>query len=184
MTAPQEPHWQLPAAASPAPDAASRDWLLEPGSLTARIRTRCGASFHLDVIRETTAAPGEIPSAWPGDGSPRLREVTLNCGDTPLIFARTLIPDPATANDDWLLTLGNRPLGDVLFQAGGVREREFEIARLAPGDELFQAAARQRADLSVNLMRGADNAIWARRSWVNLHGEKLLICECFLPGLI
>lgn len=168
--------------------AAEAGWLLEPGSLTARIRSRCGEAFHLGVIREERAAPEEIPACWPaGKGAPRLREVTLNCGDTAMIFARTLIPDIATVNDDWLLALGNRPLGDVLFQAGGEREGSFEICRLGPGSELWNAAARHRADLSVNLMREADSesaVIWARRSWVRLHGERLLICECFLPGLI
>ncbi|MDX1455396.1 MAG: chorismate lyase, partial [Gammaproteobacteria bacterium] len=121
---------------------------------------------------------------WPGDTPARLREVTLNCHDTAMIFARTLIPDPAMAKDGWLAELGTKPLGDVLFQSGGEREGSFELCRLGPGDELFQAAARQRSDLSVNLMRDEAVTTWARRSWVRLHGERLLICECFLPGLI
>ena len=179
-------HWHEPRADELTP--AEADWLLEPGSLTARIRSRCGEAFHLDVVREVRAMPEEVPACWSAARSePRLREVTLNCGDTAMIFARTLIPDVATVNDEWLLALGNKPLGDVLFQAGGERENTFEICRLLPDDELWKAAARQRADLSVNLMREAiyeSAAIWARRSWVRLHGERLLICECFLPGLI
>lgn len=178
--------WHAPRANELTP--AEAGWLLEPGSLTARIRQLCSDTFHLDVVRETRASAEEVPECWPDGGSlPRLREVTLNCGDTAMIFARTLIPDVATVNDEWLLALGNKPLGDVLFQSGGEREDAFEICRLLPADELWKAAARQRADLSVNLMREASHvsaAIWARRSWVRLHGERLLICECFLPGLI
>lgn len=165
-------------------NAREADWLLEPGSLTARIRARCEQGFHLDVIREGAAAPQEIPDIWPYGSVARLREVTLSCENTALIFARTLIPDPASVKDTWLLTLGSKPLGDVLFQSGGVRESGFEIARLTVNDELFRAAARQHAGLSDKLTRDAKDFIWARRSWVSLHGERILICECFLPGLI
>lgn len=42
-------------------NAREADWLLEPGSLTARIRARCERGFHLNVIREGAAAADEIP---------------------------------------------------------------------------------------------------------------------------
>lgn len=177
MSSGNEPAWQSPEA-SDAP-AALRDWLLETGSLTQRIRAHCEEDFHLDVLREAVASEGEIPAAWPpGDIPPRLREVTLNCGDAPLVFARTLIPDPATVNDHWLLELGNRPLGDVLFQAGGERETGFELAPLDASTELGRAALAHVESGKVDA-----TTVWARRSWVCLHGERLLICECFLPGL-
>lgn len=178
----RENHWHKAGANELSPREA--DWLLEPGSLTARVRARCETAFHLTVVRETGASPEEVPEDWPYPALPRLREVTLNCGDTPLVFARTLMPDPATSGNEWLLSLGDRPLGDVLFQSGGTRDGDFEIALLTPESDLFQCAARQRADLSVNLMRNADACIWARRSWVNLEKSRILICECFLPGLI
>lgn len=159
---------------------AERDWLLEPGSLTQRIRARCGERFHLDVLREQTAAAEELPHAWPTDMAARLREVTLNCGETALVFARTLLPDPVATPDHWIMQLGNKPLGDVLFQSGGERQAGFELALLTAEHDLFQAAQRQRKSLSGNM----PVSIWARRSWVQLGNERLLICECFLPGLI
>lgn len=178
----QEPSWQPAASVTSAPTGLPGEWLLERGSLTARIRAHCSAGFHLDVLRETTATPAEIPAAWPQDSvPPRLREVTLNCGSRALVFARTLIPDPATVNDRWLLELGDRPLGDVLFQSGGEREDGFEIAALDASTELGRAALAHVADADSGKLEKAP--VWARRSWVRLHGERLLICECFLPGL-
>ncbi|MDX1444339.1 MAG: chorismate lyase [Gammaproteobacteria bacterium] len=177
MSSVHEPDWQASDVATP--PAALRDWLLEPGSLTQRIREHCESGFHLDVLREAVAREEEIPAAWSAGGfPPRLREVMLNCSDTPLVFARTLIPDPATVNDRWLLELGDRPLGDVLFQSGGEREDGFELAQLDGSTELGRAALAHVESGKVDV-----TTVWARRSWVRLHGEKLLICECFLPGL-
>ena len=177
-----EPNWQSADSAVAMPTGSLREWLLEPGSLTARIRAHCLDGFHLDVLRETTATPDEVPSVWPArDEAPRLREVTLNCGSEALVFARTLIPDPATANDRWLLELGDRPLGDVLFQSGGERENGFDVAALDATTELGRAALAHVT--AANSGKLARTPVWARRSWVRLHGERILICECFLPGL-
>lgn len=176
--------WHIPGAGELESPVA--DWLLEPGSLTARIRARCPENFRLRVLREARAEPAEVPGAWPSAALPLLREVTLDCAERPLVFARTLIPDPAAATDRWLLELGDRPLGDVLFQSGGQRDDAFEVRRLVPGMALYATAldALRRWPEFDSLAASQTAAFWARRSWVHLHGERLLICECFLPGLI
>ena len=151
------------------------DWLAEPGSLTARVRARCEGNFRLNVLDERRERNVKVFEDV--DASETFcREITLGCGDTPLVFARTRIPSSTLDAHPWLGELGGTPLGARLFDEPGYMRGRFWIARLAAGDALYDAIARNVISL--------DAVLWARRARVELGGDPFEICECFLPGLI
>src|SRR5690606_1403413 len=77
------------------------DWLAEPGSLTARVRSRCPDDFRLRVIdqrhEENVAVFDDRPAS-----KVFCREITLGCGERPLVFARTRIPEATLLAHPWL----------------------------------------------------------------------------------
>lgn len=151
------------------------DWLAEPGSLTARVQSRCDGDFRLRVIDERFASGASIlGSNEPAEAF--CREITLGCGDRPLVFARTLVPRATLAAHAWLGALGETPLGVRLFDEPGYMRGRFHVAYLRPGDALYDYVNREIVPLG--------DGLWARRARVELNGDPLEICECFLPGLI
>ncbi|MBW3568186.1 MAG: chorismate lyase, partial [Proteobacteria bacterium] len=90
------------------------DWLAEPGSLTARIRARCANEFRFRLLGERQE---ENATVFDDAVASRVfcREITLGCGGTPLVFARTRIPAATLAAHPWLGELGDKPLGTRLF---------------------------------------------------------------------
>ncbi|HEX6928329.1 MAG TPA: chorismate lyase [Gammaproteobacteria bacterium] len=151
------------------------DWLAEPGSLTARVRSRCPDGFRLEVIDERRERDSAVfDNQQPSETF--CREITLGCGNTPLVFARTRVPAATLAAHPWLGKLGRTPLGARLFDEPGYMRGRFFVTRLASGDALYDYIDRNVAPLGAEL--------WARRARVELNGNPFEICECFLPGLI
>ncbi|HET7922968.1 MAG TPA: chorismate lyase [Gammaproteobacteria bacterium] len=151
------------------------DWLTHAGSLTQKLRGVAGDGFHVQVLREASALLDAEDAALlelaPGTRA-RLREVHL-CGTRPLVFGRTLAAAHGAAR--WLDRLGARPLGDRVFGGAGTQRGEIEISRLGAGDALYRDA--------LQGLRAAPEHLWARRSVLDVQGTKLLIYECFLPGV-
>jgi chorismate--pyruvate lyase len=105
-----------------------------------------------------------------------IREVELYCEQTPWVFARTLIPASSLRGPARRLTmLGNRPLGEVLFNDPHMRSGRREVARLLPRHPLFQAA--------VASLEQKPEEIWGRRTLFYLGGQPLLVNEIFLPDI-
>jgi hypothetical protein len=95
-----------------------RGWLSDHGSLTRRLQSICP---RLRVRRLSqrigTPYPDESASLGLRRGQRALlRDVLLICGDTPLVYAHSVIPLPGL-DGPWvgLSRLGNRPLGEALF---------------------------------------------------------------------
>ena len=151
------------------------DWLAEPGSLTARVRARCDGDFRLCVVGERHVNNARLFEDV-ALGSIFQRDITLGCGDVPFIFARTRVPEVTLRAHPWLAELGNKPLGARLFDEPGYMRGRFYVARLQPGDALYDYVNDNVVPLS--------QALWARRARVELNGKPFEICECFLPGLI
>ena len=149
------------------------DWLAEPGSLTARVRVRCGDDFQLRVIDERGEAGVETFGATQDIFC---REITLGCGEKPLVFARTRIPRETLDAYPWLGKLGRTQLGTRLFDEPGYMRGRFFVAQLVAGDALYDYVNERVVPL--------DPVLWARRARVELSGKPFEICECFLPGLI
>lgn len=154
-------------------------WLLDPGSLTQRLRRVCTGRFRVQVLNQSWQRPSQdearvLKLRW--DTRTWIREVQLLCDDQPWVFARTLIP-PSTLRGRGrrLTTLGTRPLGAVLFADPRVQRGPVEIARITTGQPLHRRAFPHTIE--------PPNVIWGRRSVFRINGDPLLVSEIFLPGL-
>jgi len=150
-------------------------WLCHSGSLTQKLRSVAGASFHVEVLTETGVTLNIEDAGLLGvaPGTPaRLREVYLS-GAKPLVFGRTLAPIGAAA--DWLTQLGAQPLGDRVFAEASAVRGAIDVRQLNADDAFYRDAVRGLAEAPASL--------WARRSVLNVQGARLLIYEAFLPGV-
>ena len=155
-----------------------RTWLLDAGSLTARLRTICGAKFAVRVLSQYWGKP--LRSEQRDLGCERgpwsfIREVYLQCDRKPIVFARTVVP-ATTLNKGQrrLLRLGTKPLGELLFRDRQMERDGIEVTYLMPGDVLFHRALGPA---------GGASGLWGRRCVFRLNGQPLLVNEIFLPNL-
>lgn len=172
---PGEPAWkhwrrfdsmQLPPA--------TRHWLLDEGSLTARLQAACGDRVRVRVLRQAWQRPRASERRALGLGAHELalvREVLLECAGEPWVFARSIMP-AATLRGRLrhLRRFGERSLGALLFASRGLRREPFEVALVRPGHGILPAAPADGA------------AVWGRRSVFRVHGAPLLVAEFFLPA--
>ena len=160
---------------TPAAPPAAAAWLSEPRLLTDRLRACCDGTPGLDIISQAEAPLGQQDAAVLGtnDASAFVREIELTCDGRPWIFAQTLVPQATLARQRWLITLGRAALGERLAAVPGIERGPLEFARLVPGDRLYHRALRERREPPV--------ALWARRSWFAIEGDRLLVQEVFLP---
>lgn len=174
--------WHPHVNAVNAPDG-MRPWLTTGGSLTARLMAH-SAAFRVQRLHQRTALcladearaiglhrPGRV---WE-------REVLLRCDDVPVVFAHTVVPMAATAND-WPLfnALGERSLGSTLFYDPRVARGELEFARIRAGHPLMRRA---RAALGGEAVH--ENTIfYARRCLYRRRQGTLLVTEVFLPSVL
>jgi chorismate--pyruvate lyase len=154
---------------------AAAAWLREPGLLTERLRARCGGQPGLVVVAETEAPlPIADAALLAASGNAAfVREIELTCDGRPWVFAQTLVPQATLARHGWLAGLGRAALGERLAAIPGIERGPLEFARLVAGDRLYHRALRDR--------REAPEALWARRSWFAIGGDRLLVQEVFLP---
>lgn len=156
--------WRPAGRVLPRPQPELQAWLLDPGSLTQRLKERSAGLFRVQVLEEK----------WVRHTSPSLlqcfpiyltrsrmwsRKVLLKCGDLPWVMAHSLIPVTTMVGElRCLRTLSERPLGEFLFS-----------------DPLLQ-----RSQLELTQWRD----IYGRRSLFHLQGRPLLVAEFFLPALL
>lgn len=156
---------------------AMRDWLLDRGSLTARLKLLC-RNFHVRVIAQgrVRGGPDETPILGARRTSLVGRDVLLMDGDVPLVFAHSVLrADDLRGPWHAISRLGSRPLGAALFADPRVERRPLRFRRLHAGHPLYCAAtAATRDDLPP---------LWARRSVFCMRAAPLLVSEAFLPGL-
>ena len=102
-----------------------------------------------------------------------VREVQLQCGDRPLILARTIIPfETLSGVHRRLSSLGTRPLGDIIFSSPDLRRAKMEIAEVSEWcDEIADTV-------------DSEVPVWGRRTLYELAGRRLLVCEFFLPSVL
>jgi len=156
-----------------------RDWLLDDGSLTDRLRKGCGGRFGVRVLSEGWRRP-RLDEARALALSPAVmawvREVQLLCDGEPRVFARTVAPvTTLTGAQRQLVSLGNRPLGAFLFADPGMRRSAVELSCIHPGEAMFAEAA--------GGLNPEPACIWGRRSVFRVGGKPLLVTEVFLPGI-
>ena len=154
-------------------------WLLDPGSLTARLMAACPGGFSVRVLSQRWHTPLHNESKRMGMQPRRMsfiREVYLCCDGQPWVFARTVIPRKTlSGRQKHIARLGSRPLGAVLFADPHMRRDEIEVSCLHPGERMYDQAAAALADKPA--------VIWGRRSVFYLNDKPLLVNEIFLPGI-
>ena len=167
--------WNTPAWRA----GAWRGWLDDHGSLTRRLQAICP---HLRVQRLSQRIDRPLRDEYRALGLRRgqralIREVLLICGDTPLVYAHSVIPLRGLLGP-WvgLSLLGNRPLGAALFANPKVRRFPLEYRQLDARHPLYRAA--------VAHLAAAPRRLWMRRSQFALEGRPLLVTEVFLPAVL
>jgi chorismate--pyruvate lyase len=106
------------------------------------------------------------------------REVLLRCDEVPVVYAHTVLPLHANAQQ-WPLfaSLGNRSLGTTLFSDPLVQRGDLSYARLRPAHPLMRRIAK------LALFELTEPYLLARRSIFMRRGAKLLVTEVFLPAI-
>lgn len=163
----------------PAPGAGRYlSWLIDRGSLTERIRRRC-AGFGVRLLFQGPRRPTRDERSFFGARRPRalVREVCLDCGGEPVVFAHS-VARLRDLRGPWraLARLGARPLAAALFADPRVNRRPLGFRKLTPNDELYARACAA--------LRAPPRVLWARRSIFTSHNSPILVTEVFLPGIL
>ena len=155
-----------------------RSWLVDNGSLTARLRARY-ADFSVQpvLLKNAKAFTDElVPLGLKSNQHALIREVLLMGNHQPVVFAHSVLPH-ASLRGDWrsLGRLGNKPLGAALFANAKVKRTPLEYKKLS-----------RQHPISMRVSEHVSNApkvLWARRSVFQLNCAKILVTEVFLEQL-
>ncbi len=171
-----EPRWYRAhpgAACWPRP---LRSWLLDQGSLTAKLVHLSGGDFRVQVLRQTLARPRPSEQRLLGLSTGHwalVREVALWGRSEPWVFARSLIPlSSLTGRLRQLRRLDSRPLGGFLFAQPDLVRGAMQVSRIGPQCDYVPPELQQGAEL------------WGRRSVFELERKPLLVSEVFLPAFV
>jgi chorismate--pyruvate lyase len=149
-------------------------WILDETSLTDRLIN--ASDNHFAVVRRRQAWLQPLPSERQllGLGTRRralVREVQLECGGVPWVFARSVIPAATcTGALRHLRGLQNRSLGSLLFNRPNLIRSDFQLATIALDSDYVPA----------DLPRG--EKCWARRSKFSIDRKDIMVSEVFLPA--
>lgn len=162
-----------PEALASLPENRKRD-ILDKNSLTQRLIRKSGGEFEVQIVSQGFERP-EF-SEWRRLGLKNrqlalLRSVRL-CGKGEVwVLARSVIPlSSLRGKTRYLASLGNRPLGAVLFKDPSLDRTLFEICEI----HLTQLPKFQPLP---ELAKG-----WGRRSVFLLRNKPLLVAEIFLEN--
>ena len=154
-------------------------WLRDRGSLTQRIQQRC-TQFEVRGVRSGLAHIALDEAALLGVAPQQLaysREVFLYANNSPVVFAHSALAR-IHLRGTWaaLRTLGNKPLGAVLFAPPLVKRKSLSYKALHNTHPLYRRAAQA--------LNQPPHRLWARRSLFYLHDAPLLVTEIFLPEIL
>jgi chorismate--pyruvate lyase len=159
-------------------DPGLRRWLTCTGLLTERLATLPGVALRHLAETDIPLTDGQRRLMQTTDQTGRLREISLQAGDTRYVYGTSLIPASLLVSYPWLGDLGEQPLGATLTARLDVTRSEFRFRRVNPGEPLAQ-----RATATNPAEPGAASNLWARRSTFRLPGGRILVTEVFLPAL-
>lgn len=150
-----------------------QSWLLEPNSLTAKLKSH-GRDFSVQVLSETRFALNkqqqQLLSCQLTQGINR--EVLLWCNGHPMVYAQSWLPVSIDMQQQQLLELGDKPLGDVIFRHPDLKRTEIEVASFDQYHPVQQLAEQPLDSASP---------LWGRRSIFSLAQSRFLVSEIFLP---
>jgi chorismate lyase len=155
-------NWRSAQQIRPGPDPQWRDWLLDHGSLTRRLKLLSQGTFRVSVLQEGwirgNAHQQRILGAGKACQPLWSRHVELCLFDRPWVAAHSLIPYSSMKGSlRQLSRLRDKPLGGFLFEQPSLCRSEPELLRI-------------------------DNC-WGRRSIFTLHKRPLIVAEFFLPEM-
>ncbi|WP_371872541.1 chorismate lyase [Gilvimarinus sp. DA14] len=170
--------WGLwrPAGQQPNMPKTLRPWLLDSGSLTAKLRRLSVGQLSVEILRQSWGRP-RLSEARALGCKPNqaclIREVVLQGpGQMPWVYARSLFPAPSlTGALRHLRQLDNRPLGGYLFSHPNLGRSPISIAAIPPYTGVPDQLQKQQL-------------LWGRRSIFGLYGRHILVSEVFLPGFV
>lgn len=151
------------------------DWLLDPSSLTARLKTHCN-QFRVEVLGQqiTQCTKEEANSDIIAGEDVLVREVLLYCDDIPQVFARSLLPlRSLTGEEKKLAELGEQSLGQVLFNKPNLIRKRIEVSEFNPLSSI--------SPLIDSLGLNYESSLWGRRSVFILKNKPIMVAEVFLP---
>ena len=103
------------------------------------------------------------------------REVLLHAHGTPLILARTIIPETTIkAVNNKLAHLGNRPLGEIIFSYPKLERVAMDVCLVKP--QTWTDTALSEANIQ--------HALWGRRTVYGIAHHQMLVSEFFLPAIL
>ncbi len=152
-------------------------WLLDPNSLTARLKSHC-QQFRVELLgqRVEPCQENEAVALIPKGEQVLVREVLLFCDDKPQVFARSLLPlSSLTGSEQALANLGTQSLGQVLFNNPSLERQTIEVAKFDTNSAV--AALAKKLHLSALHQKN----LWGRRSIFVLENKPLMVAEVFLP---
>jgi len=170
-----EPRW-VPSSMLDAGtlDYASREWLLDTGSLTERLQQKSAGAFRVQRLSQRWGVPHLSERQLlqlPLRQHALIREVVLLCHEQPWVYARSVLPVASlTGSLRQLRKLQNQSLGALIFQQPNLERSEFEVCLLPPQSDYIHVDYRQ------------DQGAWARRSGFALAGKSLMVSEVFLQA--
>lgn len=152
-----------------------REKLLDPNSMTARMKIECKQKFYLTLLSQTEKPifPSEAKILNADENIVlTVREVEMGCDEKAWLFGRSVMPAILFEGEsgEHLKNLGSRPLGEVLFQDPSLVRSEFEIAEITP----------QHAEFAWLTRYTLSHAVLARRSLFYFYQKPLLLTEVFL----
>ncbi len=153
-------------------------WLLDCGSLTAKLIKKSGGEFRVSVLKQSICP---IPLSEkrllgiPNSQWAMVREVILYGNNTPWIYARTAVPLSTLKGPlRRLHYLGDKPLGEQLFTDPSMQRSNMQVAQFLPSQIPHQE----------QIANNNEGPTWGRRSVFHLSSQPLLVSEVFLPSLI
>jgi chorismate--pyruvate lyase len=119
-------------------------WLLDEGSLTARLQAASGNRLRVRVLNQQWQRPRTSERRALGLRAHEValvREVVLECAGEPWVFARSILPATTLRGRlRHLRRFGERSLGALLFSTRGLRRAPFELARIDVAHRILPAA--------------------------------------------
>lgn len=161
-------------------DPALASWLQEKGSLTQRIQSVChsATSFNLRVIKHHFDLPHRDELTLLNvPGRVRTREVVLRNGNTPYVFAHSIVAR-ADITGAWACMegIGEQSLGSVLFSDPAVTRGELSFHCCNARHPLYRKA--------IDFCSVPPSQLWARRAVFLREDRPLVVTEVFLPAIL
>ena len=153
-----------------------RSWLLDPSSLTARLKSHC-QTFRVEVLGQSidVCSSEESQGDIVAGEKVLIREVLLFCDEKPQVFARSLLPlSSLTGSEKKLATLGNQSLGQVIFNHPLLQRKHIEVSSFDEHSAVVKLATHYQLKYTQPL--------WGRRSVFVVGDKPLMVAEIFLPN--